>query len=78
MTYNKFMKIASPKLFYFSLASLITTILIAKEFHQVIGAAVTRDFNFGEPLVYILLLIQGCSSIVGMVTAIKSSRVNKV
>ncbi len=67
------MKIASPKLFFFSLTSLILTGLIASQFHQIVATTVTRDFNFGEPVTYGLLLIQGCVSLGGIVAALKSS-----
>ena len=71
------MKIASPKLFYFSLTSFIITFLISQEFHQAVGAAVTRDFNFAEPITYGLIVIQGLVSLAGMAASLKRSPADK-
>jgi hypothetical protein len=68
------MKITLPKLFYFSLTSLIITGLIAAEFHETIAVVATRDFNFGEPLVYGLLIIQACVAIAGMAASVKTEK----
>jgi len=68
------MKITSPKLFYFSLISLVVTGLIAGEFHETVAVVAARDFNFGEPLVYGLLIIQAIVSLAGMAASIKTEK----
>ena len=68
------MKIATPILFYFSLTSLVLTLVISYAFGQAIGPTITRDFNFGEPLVYGLLIIQAGCSLAGMGAALKKPK----
>jgi hypothetical protein len=66
------MKIASLKLFYFSLASFIIALLTGIEFHRIAAASATRDFDFGVPLVYGLIILQCGISLAGIVGSLKS------
>ena len=72
--YNAAMKIYSPNLFNISLATLVLTLLIGYEASNAIGQTVTRDFNFGEPLVYALVALQISVSILGIILSTKKSK----